>query len=212
MASSSDEEYNMTQKLPENPTDYLQVNSDSGSSDKETILRSKKNSEPCLMPANDSDAQKSRKNRSSPPAKRVCLYEESEEDEPTLSILKLRRKVPDPIYKKGSTSANVLLKTPKEIRLEKLSSVRVNTGLSAVVPPDYTCLISTPKQLAEKYGIHVISSWIPLRRTEAVTVQLYNVSARAVVIPAGSPVANLSVYKCVNKLEMEIREHSSGAQ
>ena len=218
MTSSSDEEYNMTQKLPENPTDYLQVNSDSdlqGSSDKETILRSKKNSEPCLMPANDSDAEKSRKNRSSPPAKRVCLYEEeSEEDEeePTLSILKLRRKVPDPIYKKGSTSANVLLKTPKEFRLEKLSSVRVNTGLSAVVPPDYTCLISTPKQLAEKYGIHVISSWIPLRRTEAVTVQLYNVSARAVVIPAGSPVANLSVYKCVNKLEMEIREHSSGAQ
>ena len=99
----------------------------------------------------------------------------------------------------------MLLKAPKEFRLEKLSSVRVNTGLSVVVPPDYTCVISTPKQLAEKCGIHVISSWIPSRRTDTVTVQLYNVSERMVIIPAGSPVANLSVYKCVTKLEMEIR-------
>ncbi len=213
MTSSSDEEYNMTQKLPENPTDYLQTNSDSelqGTS-------AKKNVESCLMPekpANDSNVQKSRKKRSSHPAKRVCTYEESDEsddEEPTLSMRKLHRKVPNPSYKKTGTTANVLLKTPKEFRLEKLSSVKVNTGLSVAVPSDYTCLISTPTQLAEKCGIHVISSWIPLRKTEAVTIQLYNVSARAVVIPAGSPIANLSVYKCVPKLEMEICEHSSGA-
>ena len=217
MTSSSDEEYNMTQKLPENPTDYLQTNSDSelqGTSDKEPILRSKKNAEPCLMPekpANDSNVQKSRKKRSSPPAKRVCTYEsdESDDEEPTLSMRKLHRKVPNPSYKKTGTTANVLLKTPKEFRLEKLSSVKVNTGLSVAVPSDYTCLISTPTQLAEKCGIHVISSWIPLRKTEAVTIQLYNVSARAVVIPAGSPIANLSVYKCVPKLEMEICEHGA---
>ena len=216
-SSSSDDEYNMTQKFPENPTDYLHINSDSelqGNSDKESILKSKKNGEPCLTfekSVNDSDVQKSRKKRSpvSHPAKRVCIYEGSEDDDddedPTLSILKLSRKVPDPVYKNKGTTANVLLKAPKEFRLEKFSSVKVNIGLSAIVPPDYKCLISTPKQLMDKCGIHIISSWVPLRKTEPVTVQLYNTSERTVIIRAGTPIAVLSMYKCVIKLEMEIK-------
>ena len=208
MASSTDDEYNMSQKFPENPTDYLQVNSDSDK-ESQSILRAKKNAE---KPANDSDAQKSKKKSSShPPAKRVCFFQESDDDDdddddedPTLFILKSNRKVPDPAYKRGSTTACVLLKAPKELRLEKLSSVIVNTGLSATVPSDYTCVISTPKHLAEKCGVHVISSSIPWHRTDTVTVELYNVSDRMVIIPAGKAVASLSVYKCVIKLEMEI--------
>ena len=209
MASSTDEEYNMTQKFPENPTDYLQVNSDSDS-DKESqsILRAKKNAE---KPANDSNAQKSKKK--SPPTKRVCFFQESGDDDddddkdPTLFILKSNRKVPDPTYKRGSTTACVLLKAQKELKLEKFSTVRVNTGVSATLPPDYTCVISTPKQLAEKCGVHIISSSVPWHRIDTVTVELYNASDRTVIIPVGKPVACLSVYKSVTKLEMEILCH-----